>query len=177
MAPQAKLDITVNKPNPYSLDLGMLLASDPNPLPAHDPAVSLEQRLSETAREGAQVIINQLLTTVPLQSTKEGVLLTLPPPTTLLPREKPLPAAKEVSKWKQFAARKGIKPKTRAQRREKGSKFNEETGAYEKTWGYKGKAEEGLVPQDWVVEVDGKGEKIGGQDKKGGKVVKKSRKA
>jgi regulator of ribosome biosynthesis len=162
MAP--KLDIQVSKPTPYNFDLGLLLANDPNPLPPSDESTTLEERLSSVARDGAQSLINQLLTTVPLESTQAGVLLTLPQPTTPLPREKPLPAVKEQTKWEKFAQRKGIKPKTREQRREKGRKFNERTGEYEKTWGYdKGGAvsakKNGLVPDDWVVEVDGKAER------------------
>ncbi|KAK9413055.1 putative Ribosome biogenesis regulatory protein [Seiridium cardinale] len=167
MAPVQKLEVQVNKPTPYTFDLGLLLANDPNPLPPSDPSVSLEERLAQTARDGAQSLINQLLTTLPLQSTQAGVLLDLPQVTTPLPREKPLPAAKEQTKWEKFAAKKGIKPKTREQRRMKGKQFNESTGEWENTWGYKGKQEkkEGVVPDDWVVEVDENGEAKGGQSK------------
>jgi regulator of ribosome biosynthesis len=178
MAPQTKLDIAVQKPTPYTFDLGLLMATDANPLPPSDASVTLEDRLSQTAREGAQSLINQLLSTLPLQSTTAGVLLTLPPPTTALPREKPLPAVKEATKWEKFAARKGIAPKTREQRRSKASQFNEDTGDWEKTWGYKGKRKEGEVPSDWVVELNDKGEPVGGGAKgakgaKGGKDAKK----
>ena len=107
-----------------------------------------------------------MLSTLPLSSTPSGVLLTLPPVTTRLPREKPLPAAKEPTKWEKFAERKGIKPKTREQRREKSRNFNEATGEWEKTWGYKGKRKEGEVPHDWLVEVDEKGEKKEAKDPK-----------
>ncbi|KAI0125651.1 ribosomal biogenesis regulatory protein [Xylariales sp. AK1849] len=176
MAPAPKLDISVDKPTPYTFDLGLLLANDPNPLPPSDASIPQETRLSQVAREGAQSLINQLLTTLPLQSTTSGVLLDLPAPTTPLPREKPLPAAKEATKWEKFAARKGIKPKTREQRREKGRQFNEQTGEWEKTWGYKGtKRKEGEVPSDWVVEVDKKGEPIGGPKAEKAKAAKKRR--
>ncbi|ORY57465.1 ribosomal biogenesis regulatory protein [Pseudomassariella vexata] len=159
MAPE-KLDISVDKPTPYTYDLGLLLATDANPLPSPESG-SLEERLAATARDGAQALINQMMMTLPIQSTSAGVLMTLPAPETPLPREKPLPAAKEQTKWQAFAARKGIKPKTREQKHMKSQKFNEDTGAWEKTWGYKGKRPEGEVPADWVVEVDEKGEKVG----------------
>lgn len=162
MAPAPKLEVQVTKPTPYTFDLGLLLANDPNPLPPSDPSVALEDRLAATARDGAQSLINQLLTTLPLQSTKDGVLLDLPAPTTPLPREKPLPEAKEPTKWEKFAAKKGIKPKTREQRRMKGKEFNERTGEWDKTWGYKGKKPDGLVPDDWVVEVGADGEPLKG---------------
>ncbi|KAH8676096.1 ribosomal biogenesis regulatory protein [Xylariales sp. PMI_506] len=178
MAPQPKLDITVQKPNPYTFDLGLLLANDPNPLPPTDASVAAEDRLAAVARDGAQSLINQMLSTLPLSSTAAGVLLDLPAATTPLPREKPLPAAKEPTKWERFAARKGIKPKTREQRRAKSSQFNEATGEWEKTWGHdKGgrskRKEEGMVPSDWVTEVNENGEPVGDKSKSS----KKRRKA
>ncbi|KAI1806429.1 ribosomal biogenesis regulatory protein [Daldinia bambusicola] len=180
-----KLDVAVTKPTPYTFDLGLLLASDPNPLSTSVPppeaaesSNALEAQLAATARDGAQALINQLLTTLPLAATTSGVLLTLPRPSTPLPREKPLPAAKPPTKWEQFAARKGIKPKTREQRRAKSRQYNEETGEWERTWGYdkggaKKRREEGMVQQDWLVEVDEKKER----EEKAAKDKKKRRKA
>jgi regulator of ribosome biosynthesis len=82
---RTKLPVTVNKPTPYTFDLGLLLANDPNPLLLEG---NLEDDLAATARDGAQALLNQLLSTCPITSTPAGVLLTLPPPTTTLPREK-----------------------------------------------------------------------------------------
>ncbi|KAJ2971288.1 hypothetical protein NUW58_g9458 [Xylaria curta] len=67
-------------------------------------------------------------------------------------------------KWEQFAAKRGIKPKTREQRRMRSQKFNEETGQWEKTWGFNkdgriDRKEKGMVQQDWLVEVDEKKER------------------
>ncbi|KAI1381976.1 ribosomal biogenesis regulatory protein [Hypoxylon crocopeplum] len=181
-----KLDVAVSKPTPYTFDLGLLLANDPNPLSTSVPSdessspssSALEAQLAATARDGAQALINQLLTTLPLSTTTSGVLLTLPSSTTPLPREKPLPATKPPTKWEQFAARKGIKPKTREQRHAKSQKYNEETGAWERTWGYdkggrKNRREEGMVQQDWLVEVDEKKER----EEREAKNKKKRRKA
>ena len=148
-----KLPVAVNKPTPYTFDLGLLLANDPNPLELDTE--NLEGSLATVARDGAQALINQLLTTCPITSSKDaGVLLSLPPSTTPLPREKPVPAAKAPTKWEQFAKRRGIKPKTREQR--KNLQFNEATGEWERKWGYKG-ANKG-VENDWLVEVDMKKE-------------------
>lgn len=147
-----KLPVIVEKPSPYTFDLGLLLAEDPNPVTLdHD---SLEQSLAEIARDGAQSLINQLLTTCPLTSTKEGVLLTLPQPSTALPREKPLPQARAPTKWERFAEKKGIKPKTREQRRNLA--YDEESGEWKRKWGYKGLNKKG--EDDWLVEVDMKKE-------------------
>jgi regulator of ribosome biosynthesis len=105
------LPITVSKPTPYTFDLGLLLASDPNPLLISSPS-TLETDLASTARDGAQALLNQLLSTCPIQSTPAGVLLSLPGIETRLPREKPLPPSKKETTWSRFAAKKGIKPKT-----------------------------------------------------------------
>ncbi|POR32646.1 Regulator of ribosome biosynthesis [Tolypocladium paradoxum] len=143
-----KLPVAVEKPTPYTFDLGHLLAQDPNSITLDHS--SLEQSLAEVARDGAQSLINQLLTTCPLGSTTDGVLLTLPPPTTRLPREKPVPEAKPPTKWERFAAKKGIRPKTREQRRNLA--FDEDSGEWKRKWGYQGLNKKG--EGDWLVEVD-----------------------
>ncbi|KAK0624691.1 ribosome biogenesis regulatory protein-domain-containing protein [Bombardia bombarda] len=129
-----KLPVTVSKPTPYTFDLGLLLALDPNPL-AIDPA-NREASLAAIARDGAQVLINQLLTACPISSTPEGVLLSLPAAQTAIPREKPIPAPKTESKWAAFAKRRGIAPKTREQRRN--LQYDEKTQEWGRKWGYKG---------------------------------------
>lgn len=148
-----KLVVAVDKPTPYTFDLGNLVAEDPNPITLDHE--SLEQSLAEVARDGAQSLINQLLTTCALSSTKDGVLLSLPEPSTRLPREKPVPQPKPPTKWERFAAKKGIKPKTREQRRN--ITFDEETNEYQRKWGYGG-----LNKKDQdspIVEVDMKAER------------------
>ncbi len=83
--------------------------------------------------------------------------MTLPPPTTPLPREKPLPAKKEQTKWEKFAAKKGIKDK----KKEGKLVFDEETQEWVPKWGYKGKNKDG--EGDWIVEVDEKKERKEGR--------------
>ncbi|EGS19102.1 putative ribosome biogenesis protein [Thermochaetoides thermophila DSM 1495] len=147
----ARLPVTVEKPTPYTFDLGLLLANDPNPVnvPKTTDTQVLEQHLASVARDGAQVLINQLLTTTTITATKDGVLLTLPPPTTPLPREKPVPQPKPETKWQAFARRRGIKPKTREQRRN--LQYNPTTGQWERKWGYKGANKRGET--DPIIEV------------------------
>ncbi|OPB42988.1 Ribosomal biogenesis regulatory protein RRS1 [Trichoderma guizhouense] len=147
-----KLPVVVEKPTPYTFDLGHLLAEDPNPVTLNH--ASLDQSLAELARDGAQSLINQLLTTCPLKSTSDGVLLTLPQPATRLPREKPVPQPKPPTKWERFAAKKGIKAKTREARRNLA--YDEESGEWKRKWGYKGLNKKG--EDDWLVEVDAKKE-------------------
>lgn len=132
--------------------------NDANPLPPNPS----QAHLTTAARDCAQALINQLLTTCPITSSSDGVLMTLPPPTTPLPREKPLPAKKEQTKWEKFAAKKGIKDK----KKEGKLVFDEETQEWVPKWGYKGRNKDG--EGDWIVEVDekkerkeGKGNEIG----------------
>ncbi|KAI1127967.1 ribosomal biogenesis regulatory protein [Nemania abortiva] len=185
---KAKLEVVVERPTPYTFDLGLLLANDANPITTSTPAETssmgvdaLEAQLIATARDGAQGLINQLLTTCPISSTAQGVLLSLPPPSTALPREKPLPEPKAPTKWEQFAAKRGIKPKTREQRHMKSQRYNEETGQWEKTWGFNkdgriDRKQKGMVQQDWLVEVDEKKERQEKDARRQGKAVKGKKK-
>ncbi|KAI9756501.1 MAG: hypothetical protein M4579_003840 [Chaenotheca gracillima] len=160
-----KLPVSVNKPTPYTFDLGNLLAIDPNPLLS-----TTEESLASNARDGAQALLNQLLTTCPIASTPSGVLMTLPAPSTPLPREKPLPAAKAMTKWQQFAAKKGIKDKKKGEGK---MVYDEATGEWVPRYGYKGanKKEEG----QWLVEMDDKEERKSG-DAEARNVGRKERK-
>jgi regulator of ribosome biosynthesis len=79
----------------------------------------------------------------------------LPAPTTALPREKPLPREKQKTKWEIFAAKKGIKAKTKEERKK--MVFDEEKGDWVPKWGYKGRNKDG--EGDWLVEIDEKKEK------------------
>ena len=83
----SNLPILVSKPTPYTFDLGLLCAFDPNPLQLSS-SENLEADLAATARDGAQALLNQLLSTCPIVSTPAGVLLSLPGIETRLPREK-----------------------------------------------------------------------------------------
>lgn len=149
-----KLQVAVEKDTPYTFDLGLLLANDANPASITSAAADKdahEADLAALARDGAQALVNQLLTTCRIErTTSDGVLLNLPPPATALPREKPVPEPKPPTKWEQFAARKGIKPKTREQR--KNLQYNKETNEWERKWGYKG-ANRSAAETDWLVEV------------------------
>ncbi|KAH9860683.1 hypothetical protein J1614_012015 [Plenodomus biglobosus] len=149
----SRLPITVNKPTPFTFDLGNLLANDPNPVPANAD----EDVLKATARDAAQALINQLLSTCEIKSTTEGVHLVLPAPTTALPREKPIPAAKEPTKWERFAAKKGIKDK----KRDGKLVYDDDKGEWVPKWGYKGKNKDG--DNQWLVEVDEKKEASTGE--------------
>ena len=88
--------------------------------------------------------------------------MTLPPPTTLLPREKPLPDTQKArTKWEKFAEKKGIGKKGRGKEgRDPKMVYDEERGEWVPKWGYKGKSmRDG--EEEWIVEVDEKKERKG----------------
>ncbi|KAF2744084.1 ribosomal biogenesis regulatory protein [Sporormia fimetaria CBS 119925] len=149
----SRLPVTVNKPTPFTFDLGNLTAFDPNPLPRG----ASEDDLADIARDGAQALINQLLSTCEAKSTSDGVHLVLPAPITALPREKPIPEDKPPTKWELFAKKKGIKDK----KREGKMVYDEASGEWVPKWGYKGKNKEG--DNEWLVEVDEKKERETGE--------------
>ena len=159
-----------NPPNPYTYDAGHLLVSDSNPLPSTPGQRPSETQLHSTARSATQSLLNHLLTTCPITrkdtSSGSGVLMTLPPPTTQLPREKHVPVPKAKTKWEKFAERKGITKK----KKEGNLVFDEETGEWRKRYGFGAKGRgpatmedaEGKrkkVQDDWLVEVDSKAER------------------
>lgn len=166
-----RLPVTVEKPTPYAYDLGHLSTTDVNPLPPARDLLSqtLSSRndiLKSIARDGAQSLLTTLLTssTTNIQSTSDSLLMVLPPceDTDRTPRWKLLPKPKEPTKWEQFAKKKGIgkfggnlKGGAALEDRRKNAVYNEETGKWEKKWGYKGK-KEGGVQEDWLVELDDK---------------------
>lgn len=150
--PRQRLPVTVDKPIPFTFDLGNLLCTDANPLP-HDSQID-EALLAATARDCAQGLINQLLTTCAIAKSSDGtsMTLTLPPPSTPMPREKPVPAAKPLTRWQEFAKKKGLAPK----KREGKMVYEPATGEWVPKYGYKGKNKDG--EGDWLVEVDEKKE-------------------
>ncbi|KAI0774522.1 RRS1-domain-containing protein [Fomes fomentarius] len=70
----------------------------------------------------------------------------LPPPTTQLPRAKPLPKPKPPTKWEQFAKAKGIQKKRRDKK-----VWDEEKQEWVDRWGWKGANKDKEV--QWATEV------------------------
>lgn len=151
--------VTVDKPIPTTYDLGNLAVFDPNPLDNAklEKDDEKEQYLTLVTRDNVQLLINQILS-LPVKTTTDThgsstgqdstmTLVQLPEPTTLLPREKSLPKDKPLTRWQQFALRKGIKPKEQQSR----MIYDEEKGEWVPKWGYKGKNKE--MDDQWLVEL------------------------
>jgi regulator of ribosome biosynthesis len=80
---------------------------------------------------------------LPSEAAAVGRVAQLPPPTTVLPREKPVPKARPPTKWEVFAQRKGIVKRKRSK-----LEFDEGSGEYKRRHGYKKANDEMEVP--WV---------------------------
>ncbi|PVV03293.1 hypothetical protein BB560_002238 [Smittium megazygosporum] len=137
-------DVHVQKLYPLSFDLGLLAAFDENILGEEiTNQEALETKLMQTTRDATQLLINNIFS-LPRESTDDGIFANLPKPTSIIPREKPVPKEKPLTRWEKFAKLKGIH-KTKKDR----MVFDEETGELRPAWGYKGinKKEE----EQWLI--------------------------
>ena len=71
-----------------------------------------------TARDGVQTLLASLFD-LPTTPSEDGPVAQLPPPTTQLPRAKPLPKPKPLTKWEKFANAKGIQKKRKDKKEER----------------------------------------------------------
>ena len=145
--------ISVDKEISLDYDLGYLTSMDMNGI---DPKFHLdEEYLMEVARGDTQLLMNEILGLPRRKGTDgSGIIIQLPPPTTLLPREKPLPKAKGMTKWQEFAEKKGISTKRKTGQ----LVWDEETKDWVPRWGPRSKNNR----EPWVMEVgaDGKEEDV-----------------
>ncbi|KAI9068456.1 RRS1-domain-containing protein [Trametes sanguinea] len=137
--------VTVEKEIPLEVDTGFLTVTDLNPVDAESYEANLEEYLMSTARDGVQTLLASLFS-LPTTSSPDGPLAQLPAPTTQLPRAKPLPKPKPMTKWEKFAKAKGIQKKRRDKKI-----WDEEKQEWVDRWGWKGanKAKE----TQWLSEV------------------------
>lgn len=75
------------------LDLGNLLAFDPEPVEAGE---NVDKACHSLATKLTQTLIGSLFR-LPTEASDAGPLALLPPPSTLLPRAKPIPKPRRVS--------------------------------------------------------------------------------
>nr|CCA18239.1 ribosome biogenesis regulatory protein putative [Albugo laibachii Nc14] len=134
-----KKNSDVKKEDDLEYDLGNLAAFDTHPY-----KYTNEKDLALFTRENVQLLVNRLFT-LPRTITDAGPLAKLPPPTTIIPREKPLPKPNAETKWEKFAKEKGIQKRKKSR-----MVFDEAAQDWKPNWGYK-RANDNL--QDWAVEA------------------------
>lgn len=134
----------VTKPCPVDIDLGNLLLWDPNVIDQKSYREDREEYIKTTMRDNVQLLINALWQ-VPIERNENVIVAKLPEPKTIVPREKPIPKPKPLTKWQQFAQSRGIV-------KQKKSKFvwDETKKEWGRRYGYK-KANDDTKP--WLIEV------------------------
>ena len=105
-ASSTRPSVVVEKEDDLQYDLGHLCAFDPTPVDAEALREDGEGHLLRTARDNMQLLTNKLYGL--LANAQEKSVIRLPPPVTQLPREKPLPEARQLTRWEKFAKEKGI---------------------------------------------------------------------
>lgn len=114
------------------VDLGYLMAFDSHHQFLSPPS-SREELVKESIQQGTKLVqaIADSLFSLPSTEDRDGPIVKLPPPTTRLPREKPLPKPRPPTKWEEFAKKKGI------QNRKKDKQvFDDQTGTWKRRYGY-----------------------------------------
>merc|ERR1711872_1125650 len=103
----------VDKPLPLELDLENMLAIDTNELDKEH--VTDASYLLSLARDNTQLLINSIWQ-LETERVEDAVIAKFPPPTYKLPREKPVPKPKAMTKWEKYAKEKGIEKKKKKDR-------------------------------------------------------------
>ncbi len=99
-----------------------------------------------------QALVTKLFN-LPAEPITGGRLAVLPAPATQLPRAAPLPKAKPLTKWQQFAAKKGIVKQKRSK-----LTFDETAGEWRRRFGYKRANDDNDIPIIEAKDTD----KVGG---------------
>ena len=94
----------VEKPLALELDVGNMLAIDTNQLDKEQ--VTTPAYLLSLARDNTQLLINSIWQ-LETERVEDAVIAKFPPPTYKLPREKPAPKPKAMTKWEKYAKDKG----------------------------------------------------------------------
>ncbi|KAJ2453331.1 Rhodanese- sulfurtransferase [Coemansia sp. RSA 2336] len=141
--------VQVDRLIPVEHDLGLLASFDINMLDENKLASKKKRDayLMELSREGAQMLVNELFSQ-PTSVDDDSVYAVLPKITTTLPREKPLPKEKPMTRWEKFAKIKGIENRKKSR-----MVFDEEVGEWRPRYGYKGVNNDDQKP--WLIEVPG----------------------
>ncbi|KAJ9580203.1 hypothetical protein L9F63_004146 [Diploptera punctata] len=144
--------IHVEKHLELEFDLGTLLAVDANDLDLKKirSDSSRNNYLRHLARDNTQLLLNKIWE-LPTELVEEAVVVKLPQPTFILPREKHVPKPKPLTKWQQFAKEKGIQ-KTKKSK----LSWDETLQKWIPRYGFKRAAAE--KEKDWLLPVPDRGD-------------------
>lgn len=140
--------MAIEAENPHlHFDHGLMAVIDS--APSSSSSSSSASSSLKSAHAALAALFDSMISALPITMNPDhGPILSLPLPSTQLPRAKSLPKAKPLTKWQQFARKKGI-----AENKKKEGKlvYDEDTKEWVPRWGYKGanKKEE----EQWIHEV------------------------
>lgn len=137
---------TVNKLVELEIDPGTLMAFDNNDINLSELRKNKDQYLKDLTRDNTQLLINRIWE-LPTERRDEDIVATLPDPTYVLPREKPIPKV-TMTKWEEFAIEKGIK-KTKKTKK----KWDDILKEWVPTYGFKRRLAE--KKHQWMLKVPG----------------------
>jgi len=126
------------------IDEGNLLAINEKKYDLKEFRQKKEEVLLTSARDATQCLINALWK-LPIEQVEGTHVVKLPEPKTWMPREKPVPKKKPMTKWEEYAKGKGILNKKRSR-----MVFDEASQEYKPRWGYKRANDD---TKDWLIEV------------------------
>ncbi|KAL3877616.1 hypothetical protein ACJMK2_035306 [Sinanodonta woodiana] len=136
--------IEVLKDIDVEIDEGNLLVSDTNPFDLTKFRTDKEDFFKNLARDNTQLLINRIWQ-LPTEKADDVIVAKLPDPKTKIPREKPIPKAKHVTRWEHYARLKGI-----ANRKKGRMEWDEQAKEWRPRWGYKRANDE---TKDWFIEI------------------------
>ncbi|VVC99217.1 unnamed protein product [Leptidea sinapis] len=139
--------ITVEKHLELEIDIGTLLASDTNDLDKKLIKLDKERDayLQSLSRDNTQLLLNKIWD-LPTERIDEAIVVRLPHPTTILPRAKPVPKPKPLTKWQEFAKAKGITNKKKSK-----LEWDEQLQKWVPLYGFRKAAAE--KEKSWLIEV------------------------
>ncbi|XP_045476080.1 ribosome biogenesis regulatory protein homolog [Harmonia axyridis] len=137
--------IDVHKHLEVDIDAGTLLVSDPNVLDSQSFKRNANDYLLNLARDNVQLLFNKVWD-LPTERVEEAIVAKLPAPKYILPRSKPVPKPRSLTKWEQFAKDKGIQKKKKSK-----LTWDEQLKKWVPRFGFKKVLAE--KEKDWVLEV------------------------
>ncbi|XP_013199610.1 ribosome biogenesis regulatory protein homolog [Amyelois transitella] len=137
--------ITVEKHLELEYDIGTLLASDTNDLDSKLLKSKKDEYLLSLSRDNTQLLLNKVWE-LPTERIEEAIVVRLPNPTTVLPRAKPVPKPKPLTKWQEFAKAKGITKKKKDK-----LEWDEQLQKWVPLYGFRKAAAE--KEKNWLIEV------------------------
>merc|ERR1712136_189221 len=122
--------IEVTRDIQSNIDVGNLLLEDINAIDTISYNQSRETLLLEVTRDSTQLLFNKIWE-LPTERKEDAVMAKLPEPTTILPREKPVPKPKSETRFERFARMKGMK-----KRKKDKLVYDEASGKWKRRHGY-----------------------------------------